>query len=168
MGFMKSVTLCFSNKNYFLVKKAGGYLVMVLMACVFTACTSKIDKNVAVPFDLPPNAPIPPETFCFEQKNGGIIQLTKTGDSVVGEVEFDKSANLTDGTFVGAIYGTNFFLSYKFNSGNGWQKQDRQWKLEDGILYANFARHIADSLNTTAETKNDKPVTFEFKKIPCK
>ena len=165
---MKSGVLYFSFKNCSPANRTLSYLLTTLTACMLTACTSNVDKNVAVPFDLPPNAPIPPEIFCFEQKDAGTLQMTKTGDSVVGEVEFDKSANLPGGTFVGAIYGTNFFLNYAFNNGNGWQRQDRQWKLEDGILYANFTKHIADSLSPAGETKNDKAVTFEFKKIPCK
>ena len=164
---MKLRKVYFYCKGYSISKITSSYFLIMIMSCLLTACTSKVDK-VSVPFDLPPNAPIPPETFCFELKDAGMIQLTKTGDSIVGEVEFNKSAKLTGGTFTGAIYGTNFFLSYKFDNGKGLQMQDRQWKLEDGILYANFTRHFADTLNPTGDTKNDQTIAFEFKKIPCK
>jgi hypothetical protein len=129
----------FPRKIIFTQKNTVKYILPFLAVFIFTAC-SKGKKDTAMPYELPPSAPIPPEKYCFEQRttdniNPASLELTIAGDSVIGILNFKKSATPRKDNFVGVIYGNTLIVKYMFKVDTGWQSQDQQWKISGDSIY---------------------------------
>ena len=109
------------SAKYIYKKYKVRYLFIILVAITFTACKEvdnhgKLIKSIPTVYDLPPNAPIPPERFCFEQNGkSGLtkIDLNIEGDSVFGRIDYPKAQHLPQGNFDGVIYGHTLVVNYK-------------------------------------------------------
>ena len=168
----------FQPKIYLYAKNKVKYIFPVLAIFFFTACTSPKGKggmNIpgerAIPYDMPPTAPVPPEKYCFEMHDGtdnSKMELTIEGDSAYGKIDYAKTTNLTSGEFKGVIYGNTLLVSYQFKTDNGIKREDQKWKLEKGNIYKVNEVIIPDSLQSKADSLKKIPLKVVLAKVPCK
>ena len=136
------------------------YILPILVALAFTACSKgKSGKSQnTFSYDLPPNAPIPPVKYCFEQMTGGThLDLDIEGDSAFGKISNGKQPYLKDGNFAGVIYGKTLIVNYKLKSDSGQQSREQQWKFVNDSIYL---------MNQTQSGSSTAMATFF--KVPCK
>ena len=152
------------------------YLLSVFVVLAMTACNDfdnrgKIVKKIPLTYDLPPNAPIPPERFCFEQ-NGkqGIttIALNIEGDSVFGQIDYPKAAHLQAANFLGVIYGQTLVVNYKMTKENRDLLIEQEWKMHEDSLYKSNEKMIKDSIWGDIALPAEIALNSVFTKVPCK
>lgn len=135
----------------------------------------KEKKAVVVPYEIPPNAPIPPENYCYELgKDDGPdainVQLNVTGDSVSGNLQFAPVKRAaTHGTLTGQIFGNTLFLNYKYKGIDGVDRAEAQeWKFAgDSLVKKVIDLNNSDSLSD--QKYLDKILYLSvMHKVPCK
>ena len=159
----------FFMRNYVCTGKAVKYLIPALTVFVFTSCSGGGKAGV---YDLPPTPPIPPEKFCFEQKDGagkntGSVSLIIAGDSVFGSIEYAPSENLPAENFLGTIYGNALLVKSTLVTNSKVVTGEREWKIIKDILYVPVTKQLPDSAGAVGKPKDQPTTTLQFYKITC-
>jgi hypothetical protein len=108
-------------------------------------------KEVVIPYEIPPNAPIPPQKFCYQLAPGTssdavYVELNIAGDSVSGKLDLAPSKRAaTHGTLGGQIFGNTIFLSYTYQGIDGRTRvEPQEWKFGSDSL----VKKVIDVNNT--------------------
>lgn len=139
------------------IKVEVKYLLPVIVAIFFTACTKGTMQNTLQPYDFPPGAPIPPVDYCFESTiDKDELLLRIEGDSAFGKLVRPKSENQSNGSFTGIIYGKTLIVNYKLKTDKGWQTEEQQWRFSKDSIF---------KINKQAGIVN---ITRTFYRVPCR
>jgi hypothetical protein len=153
----------------------------LLMLCVlsFTSCSRFTGKKgrhkeVVIPYEIPPNAPIPPEKYCYQlpadNPDAVNVELNIEGDSVSGELDLKPAKrNATHGSLVGQVFGKTIFLTYHYRGIDGVIRNEQQeWKFAIDSL----VKKVIDINNpdTLADQKYLDKILYlgVLHKVPCK
>jgi hypothetical protein len=148
--------------------------ILSLASCSTLTGKKGRKKEVAVPYEIPPNAPIPPEKYCYQlpadNRDAVSIELNVEGDSVSGQLYLKpENRAATHGTLVGQVFGKTIFLTYHYQGIDGVIRNEQQeWKF--GI--DSLVKKVIDINNpdTLADQKYLDKILYlgVMHKVPCK
>jgi hypothetical protein len=160
-----------SAEKLSLQKKYVKYILPILAIFLFTAC--KNSGGTDVPYDLPPQAPAPPEKFCYAQigidSANTTMELTIAGDSIFGTLDYLKWEKQRSGNFSGVIYGTTLLVTYKFKGDSSAQSVREEWKMVDDSLFEKTKRPMYEvTVGDRTTLVNPDVLQSTLFKVPCK
>lgn len=108
-------------------------------------------REVVIPYEVPPNAPIPPQKYCYQlapdvSSDAVYVELNIAGDSISGKLDLTPAKRAaTHGTLNGQIFGNTIFMSYTYQGIDGRiRTEPQEWKFGGDSL----VKKVIDVNNT--------------------
>jgi len=148
-----------------------------LITLAFSSCDKFKGKQFVdhlTPYETPPRAPIPPQDYCYEGKQGNnevtSLHLIVTGDSITGNMnQINGSKDQINGTVRGVMFGNTALIAFRNLNDQTGKPEEQEWKINGDTIYK-VKKVIAQSDSTGILGVDSGNLTIELTliKASCK